>query len=104
MKDDDDDIKQEEKEVVMSTSGSTVHYSASPNGPFVPLLNTSYPGCNNPSPFLAPNGTVFVLCTWTLYRTVNPWDVAGDWVKVSSVSPPSKSGLQDDDDDDDDIA
>lgn len=44
-------------------TGSTIHKSSSPEGPFEPVSNTSFRGCNNPSPFVMKNGTILVLCT-----------------------------------------
>ena len=42
----------------------------SPEGPWEPLLNIVEFGnnCNNPSPFLHPNGTLYLACTWDLRR------------------------------------
>ena len=64
--------------------GSEIHQSSSPFGPFTPVA-TSLPVCNNPSPFIHPNGTLFVACNnppWSLHRSAG--GPAGPWVTVAT--------------------
>ncbi len=85
------------------SAGSTLHSSRSLAGPWVPVL----PGptkCNNPSPFLHPNGTLFLACTWTLRRSLSgaatgpwsePWPIdarrpLGTWECVADPSTHSR--------------
>ena len=70
--------------------GSTLHVSATgPGGPFVPVA-TKPPGCNNPSPFLHPNGTLFLACTWALYRTSGADFPRGAWHGPVPIAPASR--------------
>ena len=44
--------------------GSTIHVSDSPAGPWSPLQeNTLDPNCNNPSPWVHRNGTIYLVCS-----------------------------------------
>ena len=47
------------------SSGSTLHRASHPEGPFEPVDGAPH-DCNNPSPLLHPNGTLFLMCTWSL--------------------------------------
>ena len=47
-------------------SGSPLHRASSPEGPFLPIESEGYGSCNNPSPFVHPNGTLFLVCTWSI--------------------------------------
>ena len=62
--------------------GSTIHTSATPGGPFEPL-NTTFPHCNNPSPFVMKNGTIVVLCTWHI---VAADALEGPWRSIPGIS------------------
>jgi hypothetical protein len=56
-------------------TGSRIHTSTSPDGPFVPL-HTTFPGCNTPSPYIMANDTIVVLCTWSILAADSlegPW-------------------------------
>ena len=48
--------------------GSTLHVATSPYGPFSPVVGEGEApsGCNNPSPVLHPNGTLFLFCKWSI--------------------------------------
>jgi hypothetical protein len=55
----------------------------------LPLQNvTNFAGCNNPSPLMAPNGTLFLFCTWSI-RKSESGDPRGPWTHPIAVSPPS---------------
>lgn len=56
-------------------SGGSIHVADSPYGPWLPLQSPS-PKCNNPSPAVHPNGTLFLACTWKLYSAPS---IAGPW-------------------------
>jgi hypothetical protein len=60
--------------------GSTIHISKSLDGPWTPLKN-SLGGCNNPAPWVHPNGTIFVGCGGSFLRADN---VAGPYTRVAS--------------------
>jgi hypothetical protein len=66
--------------------GSTIHRSADPAGPFLPVASEGYTGCNNPSPFVHQNGTLFLACTWSLHSAPRP---EGPWRTVAALRPPS---------------
>lgn len=58
--------------------GSTLHYATNPYGPWTPVVPPP-PGCNNPAPFLHPNGTWYLFCSGPLYSAPSffgPWTVA----------------------------
>ena len=61
-------------------TGSTVHTATSPAGPWEPvqMLPANASHCNNPSPFLHPNGTLYLACTWILRRSLSG-SAAGPW-------------------------
>eukprot|EP01065_Artemidia_motanka_P049776 TRINITY_DN8355_c0_g1_i1.p1 TRINITY_DN8355_c0_g1~~TRINITY_DN8355_c0_g1_i1.p1 ORF type:complete len:469 (+),score=131.64 TRINITY_DN8355_c0_g1_i1:70-1476(+) len=63
-------------------SGSTIHVSKSLDGPWTPLPN-SLGGCNNPAPWVHPNGTIFIVCGGSILRADSP---AGPYTKAASVS------------------
>lgn len=62
-----------------------IHVSKTgPSGPFMPVeMHGSFGGgCNNPSPFQHPNGTIFLACTWSLHRTLGSSHTPeGPWSK-----------------------
>ncbi len=41
--------------------GSTIHVATSLDGPWSPLAN-DLGGCNNPAPWVHPNGTIYIGC------------------------------------------
>jgi len=63
-----------------TTGGSTIHISESLFGPWLPLQN-SLGGCNNPAPWVHPNGTIFVGCGGAFKRAAN---IAGPYTTVAS--------------------
>eukprot|EP00729_Bicosta_minor_P018296 gene18296-15360_t len=76
-------------------AGSRIHVSPSLDGPWVPLLNDTLPqdDCDNPSPWVHPNGTFFLACGRQikgnyihLWRSENIW---GPWINVSEMRPPN---------------
>jgi hypothetical protein len=42
--------------------GSNIHVSSSLYGPWTPLSNTNFGACNNPAPWVHPNGTIYIAC------------------------------------------
>jgi hypothetical protein len=54
-----------------------IHKSSSPEGPYKPVkLPTGWKACNNPSPFVTANGTVYCMCAWRIMhadRPEGPW-------------------------------
>eukprot|EP00980_Cylindrotheca_fusiformis_P006440 scaffold1376_cov125-Cylindrotheca_fusiformis.AAC.6 len=68
--------------------GSTIHVSKSLNGPWRPLLNhTLDSSCNNPAPFVHPNGTVYVACRYGKEQTIlkRADSIAGPYTDVSNL-------------------
>lgn len=65
------------------SGGSTLHYSSSLDGPWMPY-SPSPPGCNNPAPMQAKNGTWFVVCGHT--SVLRSESLFGPWTHVSSLS------------------
>jgi hypothetical protein len=64
-------------------AGSTLHIATSPYGPWTPA--TPPPSCNNPSPWLAANGTWFLLCdSRTLFSAPT---VLGPWTQLTTLNP-----------------
>jgi hypothetical protein len=61
--------------------GSTVHLSDSLSGPWSPLLNSTLGPCNNPSPWVHRNGTIYLVCSggatgngmWRAEHISGPW-------------------------------
>lgn len=64
-------------------AGSTIHVSNSLMGPWEPLVPNTLPGCNNPAPWVHPNGTIFIVCGGDLLRADT---IKGPWNKVTSFS------------------
>lgn len=67
---------------VPASAGSTIHVSKSLDGPWTPLAN-SLGNCNNPAPWVHPNGTIFIVCGGSLKRTD---DLTGTWETVASIN------------------
>jgi hypothetical protein len=72
-----------------AAEGSTLHRSvAGPEGPFTPVASRGVPAlCNNPSPVLHPNGTLFLFCTWSIRASLSG-SPEGPWTAPRSVRPP----------------
>jgi len=69
--------------------GATLHLAASPAGPWRPSAHPP-PACNNPSPLLHPNGTLFLLCdSNTLFRAPT---IDGPWTRVWFWNPETGGG------------
>ena len=68
--------------------GSSLHKASSPAGPFLPVKQAGVGSCNNPSPFRHPNGTLFLVCTWSIKRADRP---EGPWAEVMKLTPPPKN-------------
>jgi hypothetical protein len=67
--------------------GSALHVAPVPGGPFRPVAAPGGPaGCNNPSPFVHPNGTVLLACTWTLRRALGAFP-GGGWSDPLPLRP-----------------
>lgn len=67
-----------------ASTGSTLHLSATPAGPWAPSPFPP-PSCNNPAPLLHPNGTLFLLCdSTTLFRAPS---IDGPWARVWTWQP-----------------
>lgn len=73
----------------VQAGGSTIHVAKSLDGPWEPLVSNHLGGCNNPAPWVHPNGTIYCLCGNTVLRTD---DIAGNWTHISSLS---HSGVRD---------
>ena len=67
----------------LPAGGSTIHISSSLDGPWLPLLNNTLGSCNNPAPWVHPNGTLYCLCGNTMLRSET---ISGPWVAVSTLS------------------
>lgn len=67
------------------------HHAESPDGPWLPL---SGPGCNNPAPMFAKNGTAFVGCNGGGFKVYRSDDVfGGKWAFVTTMDfPPAWGG------------
>jgi hypothetical protein len=81
--------------------GSEIHIADSPDGPFIPL-KTTYPSCNNPSPWVMNNGTIVVLCSWSTvhgklvnWRIIAAEQLEGPWRDVIelSITPSTRMGV-----------
>ncbi|KAL3937054.1 MAG: hypothetical protein SGBAC_007750 [Bacillariaceae sp.] len=46
----------------LEATGSSIHVSDSLYGPWLPVVNNTLGFCNNPAPFVHPNGTIYVGC------------------------------------------
>ena len=66
-----------------TTAGATIHVSDSLAGPWRALLNSTLGPCNNPSPWVHRNGTIFLVCSggpsgnglWRAERIWGPWSL-----------------------------
>lgn len=66
-----------------SYTGSKIHMSSSPEGPFEPVT-TSFPSCYNPSPWVMDNGTIVVLCrTWHVLAADS---LEGPWRSIPGIA------------------
>jgi hypothetical protein len=68
--------------VARPAAGATLHTAPGPAGPWTPV--PGLPSCNNPAPFLATNGSWFVVCDgFELYSAP---EVTAPWTHVTSIS------------------
>ena len=72
---------------VGTAGGSTLHRSSGPDGPFEPV-SVAPTGCNNPSPVVHPNGTLFLFCTWSIRASLSG-SPEGPWGAPRKLSPPT---------------
>eukprot|EP00040_Diaphanoeca_grandis_P017582 m.91933 g.91933 ORF g.91933 m.91933 type:complete len:536 (-) comp26511_c1_seq1:143-1750(-) len=68
--------------------GGKIHVSETPFGPFTALDSSNDLACNNPSPAVHPNGTVFLACTWTLRSSTS---IQGPWENEIAITPSNHS-------------
>jgi hypothetical protein len=73
--------------LTITTAGSTLHRARGPDGPFEAVAGAPS-DCNNPSPVMHPNGTLYLFCTWNLRASLSG-SPEGPWAAPRSVSPPS---------------
>jgi hypothetical protein len=67
--------------------GSTIHVSSSLYGPWHPLINHTLGACNNPAPFVHPNGTIFVGCRYGKEKALlrRAESIAGPYTDVTNL-------------------
>eukprot|EP01120_Amphizonella_sp_Union-15-10_P012506 TRINITY_DN5570_c0_g5_i1.p1 TRINITY_DN5570_c0_g5~~TRINITY_DN5570_c0_g5_i1.p1 ORF type:complete len:391 (+),score=81.17 TRINITY_DN5570_c0_g5_i1:73-1173(+) len=64
-------------------AGGVFHTSNSPYGPWEPQAPEGLPSnCNNPSPYVFPNGTIYLVCTWETFRA-STWK--GPWERIPFI-------------------
>lgn len=70
-----------------ASGGSTLHTAPSPNGPWTPA--TPLPRCNNPAPFLARNGSIFIVCEGSVLYRADDFGANGteNWIHVTNINP-----------------
>eukprot|EP00930_Biecheleria_cincta_P089196 TRINITY_DN78467_c0_g1_i1.p1 TRINITY_DN78467_c0_g1~~TRINITY_DN78467_c0_g1_i1.p1 ORF type:complete len:416 (-),score=27.68 TRINITY_DN78467_c0_g1_i1:609-1856(-) len=77
--------------------GSCVHWSKSLYGPWEPILPLDHKickNCNNPAPWVHPNGTIFMFCQGEIIKASS---LTGEWTSVVNVSlPPGPDGAYED--------
>jgi len=66
--------KENHRESVLA--GGTLHTATSPDGPWIPQSPPGLGNCNNPAPYVFPNGTIYLVCTWS---TVTAPSWKGPW-------------------------
>ncbi len=54
------------------------------NGPWQPLQPNTLPSCNNPAPFVHPNGTLFIVCNGL--QLFSAPSVSGPYTLVTNIS------------------
>jgi hypothetical protein len=67
----------------VTDGGSTIHVSSSLDGPWKPLSPNTLGGCNNPAPWVHPNGTIYIVCGNAFKRAAS---ISGPWTTVSTFS------------------
>mmetsp|Transcript_4254 Transcript_4254/g.6102 ORF Transcript_4254/g.6102 Transcript_4254/m.6102 type:complete len:406 (-) Transcript_4254:3-1220(-) len=66
---------------LFSVSRNMVHVSASLYGPWKPLVPKNLGDCNNPAPWVHPNGTIYVGCRGILKRADH---ISGPFIEIAS--------------------
>jgi len=66
-----------------ASAGSTIHYAASLDGPWLPLKVNTLGGCNNPAPWVHKNGTIYIVCGGSFRRSES---ISGPWTTVATFS------------------
>lgn len=91
-------MQKEQKASLATTAaaprGSTIHVSTSLYGPWRPLRNHTLGFCNNPAPFVHPNGTIFVGCRFGKERAIlkRAESIAGPYTDVTNLPTQDKNG------------
>jgi len=70
-------------------AGSNLHIAFNPNGPFLPT--NPLPSCNNPAPFLAKNGTWFIVCDG--FQLYSASTIFGPWIHVTTIRSSNGNNL-----------
>lgn len=70
--------------------GSILHRSTTPAGPWTPVTlskDANFQHCDNPAPYVHPNGTIFVVCsrTWTIRSAAHPEGPWTDPILISGI-------------------
>ena len=75
-----------QNEAVLSDGGggSSIHVSKALSGPWLPLSSNTLGGCNNPAPWVHPNGTIFIVCGGSMKRAES---IAGPCEPASYPKP-----------------
>lgn len=69
-----------------AAGGSTLHTAPGPTGPWTPA-DSSFGACNNPAPFLARNGSIFLVCDgFKLMRGDNATAGGAAWTTVVHIT------------------
>lgn len=68
---------------LLSEAGSSIHVARSLDGPWQPLQPNTLPGCNNPAPWVHPNGSLFILCGGSILRAEN---ISGPWAHAADIN------------------
>lgn len=66
-----------------TATGSSIHIAQSLDGPWVPLKTNALNSCNNPSPFVHQNGTIFIVCNNNILMRSK--SISGPWTVVTSL-------------------
>ncbi|CAJ1941984.1 unnamed protein product [Cylindrotheca closterium] len=78
----------------LESTGSTIHVSDSLYGPWRPLVNNTLGFCNNPAPFVHPNGTIYVGCRHGLKHSTlrRAESVGGPYEEIADIPGMSPDG------------
>lgn len=67
---------------------NSISVSNSLGGPWKLLEGNTLPACNNPAPWIHPNGTIYSLCDEQIYRADK---ITGPWAKIGGIWDPVSS-------------